>query len=177
MVESLAIARSARPRRAMEALDWATRWPERTWAIEECRHSSRNLERDLIRAEERLVRVPPRLMGATRSVSRKPGKSDPIDALAVARTALREPDLPIAQLDGPDREVRLLVDHREDLVVERTRIENRLRWHLHELTPGEAPRSRSLDRRGAMDALEQRLQDVSGTVARLAVSCSAAFAS
>src|SRR2546421_3346153 len=114
----------------LEALDWATRWPERTWAIEDCRHLSRTLERDLIRAGERLLRVPPRLMGTARSVGRRLGKSDPIDALAVARAALREPDLPTAQLDGPEREVRLLVDHREDLVVERTRIENRLRWHL-----------------------------------------------
>jgi hypothetical protein len=39
------------------------------------------------------------------------GKSDPIDALAVARAALREPDLPTARLDGPARELRLLVDH------------------------------------------------------------------
>ena len=62
--------------------------------------------------------------------------ANPIDALAVARAALREPDLPTARL-GPAREVRLLVSHREDLVAERTRIINRLRWHLHEPTrPG-----------------------------------------
>jgi hypothetical protein len=36
-----------------------------------------------------------------------PGKSDPIDALAIARAALREPDLPVATLDGQFREVRL----------------------------------------------------------------------
>lgn len=51
-----------------------------------------------------------------------PGKSDPIDALAVARAALREPGLPAARLDGAARDVRHLVDHREDLVNERTRI-------------------------------------------------------
>ena len=49
------------------------------------------------------------------------GKSDPIDALAVARAAVREPGLPPATMDGPSRELRLLVDHREDLVNERTR--------------------------------------------------------
>lgn len=32
-------------------------------------------------------------------------------------------------------EVKLLVDHREHLVVERTRTINRLRWHLHQLDP------------------------------------------
>ena len=39
----------------------------------------------------------------------QPGKSDPIDAEAVALAALRHPDLPVAVLDGPAREVKLLV--------------------------------------------------------------------
>ena len=60
-----------------------------------------------------------------RDSARTYGKSDPIDALAVARAALREPGLPTARLDGPEREVRLLTDHREDLVGERTRAMNR----------------------------------------------------
>jgi transposase len=55
--------------------------------------------------------------------------------LAVARAALREPDLPAARLDEPTRELKLLLDHREDLVAERTRVQNRLRWHVHELDP------------------------------------------
>jgi hypothetical protein len=74
------------------------------------------------------------------------GKSDPIDALAVARAALRQPDLPVAQLDGPARRVRLLIDHRKDLVAERTRHINRLRWHLHEIDPTWDPPARSLVR-------------------------------
>ena len=83
-------------------------------------------------------------MAHVRDSARSYGKSDPIDALAVARAALREPDLPTARLDGPAREVRLLVSHREDLVAERTRIINRLRWHLHELDPAWKPPARSL---------------------------------
>jgi transposase len=114
---------------------WAARFPERRWAVEDCRHLSRRLERDLLAAGEQIVRVPPKLMANARSAARSFGKSDPIDALAVARAAWREPDLPVAKLDGQEREVRLLVDHREDLVGERTRMINRLRWHLHELSP------------------------------------------
>jgi transposase len=79
------------------------------------------------------VRVPPQLMATARRSSRERGKSDPIDALAAARVALREPDLPVAELDSPTRELRLLVDHRASLVRERTRVHSRLRWHLHEL--------------------------------------------
>jgi transposase len=120
-----------------ELLGWACqRWPEeRLWAVEDCRHVTGRLERDLLAAGERVVRVPPRLMAGARHAVRALGKSDPIDALAVARAALREPNLPTAGHDQASWEVKLLVDHREHLVAERTRAINRLRWHLHRLDP------------------------------------------
>jgi transposase len=88
---------------------------------EDCRHLPRRLEAGLLAAGEQIVRVPPKLMAHAPDSARTYGNSDPIDALAVARAAVREPDLPVARLDGPERELRLLVDHREDLVAERTR--------------------------------------------------------
>jgi transposase len=152
-------------------LRWAEQFgDDRAWAVEDCRHLSRRLERDLLAAGESIVRVPPKLMAATRNSARTFGKSDPIDALAVARAALREPDLPAARLDGPDREVRLLVDHRESLVAERTRLIARLRWHLHELDPSWEPRARALDRASAYDTVETHLAGFEGLVARLAGS-------
>ena len=66
------------------------------WAVEDCRHVTRRLEQLLLVAGERLVRVPPRLIGPERRRGRTRGKSDRLDALAVARAALREP-----RLDGP----------------------------------------------------------------------------
>jgi transposase len=87
----------------------------------------------------------------------------------VARAALREDGLPVAHLDGPDRVVRLLVDHR-DLLAERTRAVNRLRWHLHELDPNWDPPARSLDRASALTASAHRLAVLPGTVARLATA-------
>ena len=152
----------------LELVRWAGRFPERRFALEDCRHLSRRLSSDLLVAGEAVIRVHPKLMAGARRSSREPGKSDPIDALAVARAALREPDLPVATLDGPEREVRLLVDHREDLVAERTRAQNRLRWHLHELDPGSEPAPRTLDRAVVLRALEQDLVDQPGTVARIA---------
>lgn len=136
---------------------WARiRWPggpdERTWAVEDCRHVSGRLERALLAVGERVVRVPPKLMAGARDGARTRGKSDPIDALAVARAGLREPDLPVACHDEPSRECKLLVDHREDLVAERTRMQNRLRWHLHELDPELDPPARRL---GQVDRLDQ----------------------
>lgn len=158
----------ATPAGHLGLLAWARGLGERRWALEDCRHLSRSLERDLVAAGESVVRVPPKLMAGARKGGRQPGKSDPIDALAVARAALREPDLPAARLDGPEREVRLLVDHREDLVAERTRIESRLRWHLHELMPGEEPAPRTLARHHVLEALEVRLADRDVLVARIA---------
>jgi len=151
----------------LELVHWAARFADRTWALEDCRHLSRRLSTDLLVAGEGVVRVPPKLMAGVRRSSREPGKSDPIDALAVARAALRE-DLPVATLDGPDRDVRLLVDHREDLVAERTRAQNRLRWHLHELDPGNEPVARGLNRAVVLAGLERDLAAAPGTVGRIA---------
>lgn len=152
----------------LELLRWVEQWPQRRWALEDCRHLSRRLERDLLKAGEAVVRVSPKLMAGTRRVSREPGKSDPIDALAVARAALREPNLPVAQLEGPSRELKLLLDHREDLVGERTRMQNRLRWHLHELEPGLEIAVGALDRYVVLDRLAELLARQVGVVAEIA---------
>ena len=157
----------ANPDGHLELRRWAARFPERRWALEDCRHLSRRLEVDLLRSGESVVRVPPMLMAGVRRSVREPGKSDPIDALAVAQAALREPDLPIATLDGPERELRLLVDHREDLAAERTRHIQRLRWHLLDLGVDE-PGPRSLDRAAVLADLEGRLAGRSEPAARLA---------
>lgn len=69
---------------------------ELTWGIEDCRHVSARIERSLIDAGQRVVRVPTRLMQRSRRSGRRQGKSDPIDAEAVGRVVLREPDLPVA---------------------------------------------------------------------------------
>jgi transposase len=133
---------------------------ERVWAIEDCRHVSGKLERFLLARGERVVRVPPKLMAGRRRASREAGKSDPIDALAVARAALEEgvSSLPLATLEGPAREVKLLLDHREDLVWERTRIQNRLRWLLHDRWPELELPSRCLDRMVWLERIAGRLQ-------------------
>jgi transposase len=153
----------------LELVRWADRFgSERRFAVEDCRHLSRRLEADLLAAGQVIVRVPPKLMAHARDSARTYGKSDPIDALAVARAALREPGLPVARLDGPSRELRLLVDHREDLVNDRTAHINRLRWHLHELDPSWDPAPRVLVRFKHLDAAAARLEGLDGMVAWIA---------
>jgi transposase len=150
---------------------WAAREfgeQERTWAVEDCRHLTARLERGLLSAGCRVVRVPPKLMAGVRRSARTRGKSDPIDALAVARAALREPDLPVAVHDEVSRELKLLVDHRESLVNQRTAVVNRFRWHLHELDPECDPAPTSLNSARVRDEVAEVLQQHEGIVAELA---------
>src|SRR5215216_6278364 len=151
---------------ARELVNWSTSLdPERLWAVEDCRQLSGALERTLLTAGESLVRVPPKLMAPQRRTGRARGKSDPIDALAVARAALREP-----RLDRPRageaalRELKLLVDHRDDLIDERRRAQQRLRWQLHDLDPPLAVPPGALDRPRWLDRVDRRLRRGEQTV-------------
>jgi transposase len=119
----------------------------RRWALEDCRHVSRGLEGCCWKRASRSCAChrgrPHRSDGA----GRVGGTSDALDALAIARAALREP-----RLDHPRageerlRELKLLLDHRDDLLAERRRAQQRLRWHLHELDPSLAVPPAALDR-------------------------------
>ena len=131
----------------------------RLWAVEDVRHVAGGLIRELLAAGEQVVFVPPKLMAGERRGGRERGKSDPIDALAIARLALREgAGLPAARLDEQVLEVRRLTDYRDDLVAERTRFVNRLRWLVHDLDPELAPPPRSLGSGRARAKLEAGLR-------------------
>ena len=119
-------------------LQWARSLDgDRVWALEDCRHVSGSLERFLIERGERVLRIPTHLTAGARRSARQRGKSDPIDALNVARAALQEglESFPAAHLDGPELDLRLLVDHRERLVRHRVELNSTLLWHLHDLWP------------------------------------------
>lgn len=141
---------------------------ELRWGIEDCRNMSARLERDLMAAGQQVVRVPTKLMHAVRKSARTRGKSDPIDAEAVARAVLREPDLPMACHDEVSRELKLLTDRRDVLVAQRTSAINRLRWHVHELDPEHDPKARGLRLAKHQQALGAWLDDQSGLIAELA---------
>jgi transposase len=76
-------------------------------------------------------------------------------------------DLPTAQLGGPAREVRQLSDHRDHLVVERTRVINRLRGIYTNSHPGNEPPARHLWRPKHLNNVAARLAQFDGVVARL----------
>jgi transposase len=68
----------------LQLLRWARQFEEVEFALEDCRHLTRRLEGDLLAAGQRVIRVPTRLMADARRAGRERGKSDPIDAEAVA---------------------------------------------------------------------------------------------
>jgi len=149
----------------LAAVRWARDLDEqRVWAIEDCRAVSRRFEQALLAAGERVVRVAPHRMGASRKGEREPGKSDQIDALAIARAVVKDgaEQFPAAHLDEQAMEIRLLLDHRGQLVAERTRTVNRLRWHLLELCPeleGSLGR-RAFNQPRVLDRVDRRLRSL-----------------
>ena len=132
---------------------------ERVWAIEDCRHVSGAFERFLVARGERVVRVAPKHMAGARRSARERGKSDSIDAFAVARAALKEglENLPGAHLDARALDIRLLSDHRDDLIHARTQDQQRLRWHLHDMWPELEIPSGALDTAKWLGKISRRL--------------------
>jgi transposase len=153
-----------------EAVHWARKrfGIDLLWAVEDVRSVTARLERDLLDADQRVVRVPPNLTAKTRRSSRTPGKSDPIDALAVARVALREPDLPVACHTPATREVKLLIDRHDVLVRHRSAIVSRLQWRVHDLDPTYVIKSGALSWAPARRSLAEFLAHRPGIVAEIA---------
>lgn len=149
-------------------LAWLGKFEDVAVAVEDCRHLTRRLESDLLEAGHRVVRVHTRLMAGMRRSGREPGKSDPIDAEAVARVALREDELPTAELPGPARDLKLLSDHRRTLVARRTAMQSKVRWFLHEIDPDRHIPSRALRRFHLLDALIAELGDDPSALAEIA---------
>src|SRR5215208_4821057 len=153
-----------------EAIRWATSrfGTDLTCAVEDNRSVTGLLERQLLAGGPwQVVRCPPHLMARSRVSARERGKSDPIDALAVARVALREPNLPVAFHDPVSWELKLLVDRREDLVGQRVAVMNRLFWRLHQIDPAR-PEPKKLQHAVRRQALAEYLREQSGLQSELA---------
>lgn len=152
-----------------EAVRWvrARLGTDVVWGVEDCRSLTARLERDLLAAGQHVVRVPPHLMSRSRASLREQGKSDPIDALAVARAVLREPELPVACHNQHSMELRLLVDRREDLIRQRVTTINRMLDRVHQLDPAWAI-SRNWDSKKPRAELGDWLATQEGLLAEIA---------
>lgn len=84
-----------------------------------------------------VVEVPPLLTARERSARPGQGKTDPVDALSIARITVREPDLPPVRLTvGPAADLRALLDYRSQLIHERSAAACRVHIELSGLKPG-----------------------------------------
>ena len=109
---------------------------ERVWAIEDCRNVSGALERFLLRAGERVVRVPPKLMASERKVGapsrqvrrdrRARGRAGSDPRARPAGGAARRPGARDRAAGRPPR---------ADWSPSARGLQSRLRWLLHELDP------------------------------------------
>lgn len=118
-----------------EVQTWAmTLAPERSWGIEGAGQYGRGLAQSLVRAGELVVEVNPRLTAGMRRGGRERGKSDRLDALAVARVVAQEgAALPAVRPDDASAVLAELTADRESATAEATRLRNQLHQVLHQL--------------------------------------------
>jgi transposase len=115
-----------------------------------------------------VVEVPPQLTAQARRRGRSQAKTDPIDALLIARITLRDANLPTVRGDGPLEALRSLVDYRRELLGERTRLSNRLHADLEQLRPGYQRRLPKLAHPATVDRARRLLADDARTRAQIA---------
>ena len=124
-----------------QLVQWASSWPERTWAVEGARGLGHLLAQQLLAAGERVLDVQPKLAARVRLLNTgQVNKNDPNDARSVAVAALRSSDL--REVHGEDHTavMKLWAKRHRDLSRARNRIVCRLHAVLCELVPGGFPK-------------------------------------
>lgn len=119
-----------------EALRWIRELGVERVAIEGSGSYGRPLALALTRAGVGAVEVPPQMTDRARRSQRSRYKSDPGDALLIARVALREPDLGSPRPSGGVEDLRSLVFYRREQTTALNQEANRLHADLEQLCPG-----------------------------------------
>ncbi len=136
-----------------EGLFWSREFGgERVWGIENSGSLGKGFAQFLLgQGEESVYEVSPRRTAQYRRRARKQDKTDQTDALAIARLLVAEAEaLPIVRADDPSTELRILSDHRDNLLAERTRLINRLHAQMLQIDPKYKERSGPLTRKTAL---------------------------
>ncbi len=128
----------------------------RRWGIEGAWNYGRGLSQHLVEAGEEVYEVNPRWTAEVRKRSRKRGKSDSLDARAVAELVWREgSDLPAVVEEDETAVLDLLISEREDLLAEATRLRNRIHQLLLQVDPQYKSHLPKLNSEGGLHALER----------------------
>jgi transposase len=141
-----------------EALSrWAMeRGEPRRWGIEGAWNYGRGLAQYLVAAGETVYEVNPRWTAPRRRGARKPGKSDRLDAHAVAALVRSAgPTLPRVAAEDDTAILDLLATEREGALAEATRLRNQLHSLLLQLDPEYQAHLPRLTTPAALTALER----------------------
>ena len=140
-VELASVTVRATRRQVDELLGWATRFEERTWAIESAGGLGYLLAQQLVAAGERVVDVPATLAARVRVLgSGRSNKNDSNDALSVAIAAMHAPRLTQVGRSDHSGVLRLYAKRNSDLGRARNRTACRLHALLAELVAGGIPK-------------------------------------
>jgi transposase len=129
------------------ALHWAReRDSERVWGVENSGALGKGFAQFLLSSGETAVHeIVPHRTAQYRKRGRTQDKTDHTDALAMARLLQAEREhLPRVERDDVSTELRLLSDHRDNLVAERTRLVNQLHAQMLQIDPCYAEHSGTL---------------------------------
>jgi transposase len=120
-----------------ECLAWAGQLgATRQWGIEGAWNYGRGLAQCLVEAGETVYEVNARWTAQGRRQARRPGKTDRLDARAVAACVLQEaPQLPVVSVEDDTAVLDLLTSERETAVGEATRLKSQLHALLLQLDP------------------------------------------
>jgi transposase len=136
--------------------DWAVALGgERHWGIEGAWNYGRGLAQSLVAVGELVYEVNPRWTAEGRKRARRPGKTDRLDARAVALFVRQEaPDLPRVAADDVTAILDLLTTQREAALVESTRLRNQIHALLLQIDPQYKDHLPNLETQAALAALE-----------------------
>jgi transposase len=149
-------------------LEWARQWPQRIWAIEGAWYLGRGLAQYLAEHGERVHEVSGRLTARQRTHALRRGKSDRLDAAAVAQL-LREEAERLPRVLVPDEEtaqVQLWSRTQAELTKDMTRLVNRLHDLLLLCDPEYGRRLPDLTTKAAITALRTYSAPGGGGLAR-----------
>lgn len=120
-------------------LEWAGRWPEHRWAVENAKGLGHHLSLWLVQQGESVVDVPSTATARVRQLSRGGRrKNDRIDAAAAACVAALQGDERPVFCEDYTSVLRVLDDRRRSLLSAKSRLVNQLHAVLRQLLPGGA---------------------------------------
>jgi transposase len=147
-------------------LEWVSSLgTERQWGIEGAWSYGRGLAQHLVALGETVYDINPRWTAVRRRSARKLGKTDKLDARAIALLVRQEVEtLPRVRPEDDTALLELLTTERESAIVEATRLRNQIHAHLMQIDPEYESKIPSLKTRAGLEVLLNYSNPVPGSL-------------